>query len=299
MEAPKNRLASGACISPQIKKCGLILTLCPDSTSINPMRPVRHWLPSPFLRYSAAFQVIGGSAALLAPEGSTLLIEALAANHALVFGASFWPTSPLLGPNLTRLPAERVERNEIALTFDDGPDIETTPRVLDLLDRYRVKASFFCIAARAERHPELVREIVLRGHRIENHTYRHAHTFALSGLHGFTKEIGRAQAVLTALTGVSPRYFRAPVGMRNPWLQPVLSSLDLTLVSWTRRGYDAVFGDPEKIVRRLSKNLRGGDILLLHDGSSARDRNGRPAVLEALPKLLDEVARRSLIPVPL
>ncbi|MBP1150914.1 MULTISPECIES: polysaccharide deacetylase family protein [Methylocaldum] len=263
------------------------------------MHSVRHWLPSPFLRYSAAFQVIGGSAALLAPDGSTLLVEALAANHAIVFGASFWPTSPLLGPNLTRLPAERAERKEIALTFDDGPDIETTPKVLDLLDRYQAKASFFCIAARAEKYPELVRDIVSRGHRIENHTYRHAHTFALSAVGGFKAEIGRAQAALTALTGASPRYFRAPVGMRNPWLQPVLSSLDLTLVSWTRRGYDAVFGDPQKIVRRLSKNLRGGDILLLHDGSSARDRNGRPVVLEALPRLLDEVARLNLIPVPL
>ncbi|HYE35732.1 polysaccharide deacetylase family protein [Methylocaldum sp.] len=263
------------------------------------MRLVRHWLPSPFLRYSAVFQVVGGSAALLAPEGSPLLIEALAANHAIAVGASFCPTSPLLGPNLTRLPAERAERNELALTFDDGPDAETTPRVLDLLDRYRVKASFFCIAARAERHPKLVREIILRGHRIENHTYRHAHTFALSSVGGFKKEIRRAQHVLTDLTGTPPRYFRAPGGMRNPWLQPVLNSLDLTLVSWTRRGYDAVFGDPRKIVRRLAKNLGGGDILLLHDGSSAHDHNGRPAILEALPRLLDEAARLRLNPVPL
>jgi peptidoglycan/xylan/chitin deacetylase (PgdA/CDA1 family) len=263
------------------------------------MHIVRHWLPSPFLRYSAAFQMIGGAAALLAPEGSRLLVEALLANHVIVTAASLWPTSPLLGPNLARLPDGRAERNEIALTFDDGPDVDTTPRVLDLLDLYRVKASFFCIAARAERHPDLVREIVSRGHRIENHTYRHAHTFALNGIGGFEKEIRRAQNVLTGLAGAPPRNFRAPVGMRNPWLQPVLSSLDLTLVSWTRRGYDAVFGDPEKIVRRLSKNLRGGDILLLHDGSSAPDRNGRPAVLEALPRLLDEAARLRLDPVPL
>lgn len=264
-----------------------------------PMHPVRHWLPSRFLRYSVAFQAIGGAAALLAPEGSTLFLEALAANHAIVFGASFWPTGPLLGPNLTRLPAERAELREIALTFDDGPDIETTPKVLDLLDRYRTQASFFCIASRAEMYPELTREIVSRGHRIENHSYRHAHTFALSGIGGFKEEIGRAQAVLTDLTGFAPRYFRAPVGMRNPWLQPVLSSLDLSLVSWTRRGYDAVLGDPQKIVWRLSRNLRGGDILLLHDGSAARDRNGRPAVLEALPRLLDEVFRLNLTPVPL
>lgn len=261
------------------------------------MQFVRHWLPSPFLRYSAAFQVIGGSAALLAPDGLTLLIDALAANHAIVFGASVWPTSPLLGPNLTRLSSERAERNEIALTFDDGPDVETTPRVLDLLDNHRAKASFFCIAARAEKHPKLIREIVSRGHRIENHTYRHAHTFALSSIGQFKAEITRAQTVLTALAGVPPRYFRAPVGMRNPWLQPVLCSLDLTLVSWTRRGYDAVSGDPRKIVGRLSRNLRRGDILLLHDGSSARDRNGRPVVLEALPRLLDEIARMNFIPV--
>lgn len=237
--------------------------------------------------------------ALLVPGGSHLLINALAANHALVLGASLWPTSPLLGPNLTRLTDERAARGEIVLTFDDGPDPVVTPKVLDLLDRYRAKASFFCIAARAERYPELVKEIPLRGHRIENHSYHHAATFALKGEKGLQREIGRAQDVLSELTGVRPRYFRAPAGMRNPWLQRTLSRFDLSLVSWTRRGYDAVCRDPRMITRRLLKNLRGGDILLLHDGGSARDRRGRPVVLEALARLLDTVASRDLTATPL
>ena len=263
------------------------------------MQLLRDWLPSPFLRCSAAFQVVGGSAALLVPGGSHLLINALAANHALVLGASLWPTSPLLGPNLTRLSDERAARGEIALTFDDGPDPKVTFEVLDLLDRYRAKASFFCIAARAERSPELVKEILLRGHHIENHTYRHAPTFALRGTKGLQREIGHAQDVLTELAGVRPRYFRAPAGMRNPWLQGVLRRFDLSLVSWTRRGYDAVCRDPRKIARRLLRNLRGGDILLLHDGGPARDRRGRPVVLEALARLLDTIASRDLTATPL
>jgi peptidoglycan/xylan/chitin deacetylase (PgdA/CDA1 family) len=263
------------------------------------MQGLRDWLPSPFLRCSAALQVMGGSVSLLVPDGSQLLIHLLAANHALVLGASLWPTSPLLGPNLTRLSGERAARGEIALTFDDGPDPTITPRVLDLLDAHGARASFFCIAARAERHPELVKEIHLRGHRIENHSYRHAPTFALGGLRGLRREIGHAQDVLTGLTGVRPRYFRAPAGMRNPWLQRILSRLDLSLASWTRRGYDTVCRDPKGIARRLLKNLRGGDILLLHDGSAARDSRGRPVVLDALARLLDAAARRALVTTPL
>lgn len=237
--------------------------------------------------------------ALLVPDGSQVLINALAANHAVVLGASIWPTSPLLGPNLTRLSEERAARGEIALTFDDGPDPKITPKVLDLLDRYQAKASFFCIAARAERSPELVKEILLRGHRLENHSYHHSPTFALNGVQGLRREIGHAQDVLTELTGVRPRYFRAPAGMRNPWLQRILGLFDLSLVSWTRRGYDAVCRDPRRITGRLLKHLRGGDILLLHDGASARDSRGRPVVLEALPRLLDVAASRDLIATPL
>lgn len=267
--------------------------------SESPEEFLKRWLPSRFLRCSAAFQVVGGLAALLTEDGVPLLIEALAANHAIVAGASVWPKSPLLGPNRVRLPQAAAVRGEIALTFDDGPDPEVTLKVLDRLDAYGAKASFFCIASRAAAFPELVAEIVARGHTIENHSHGHAHTFALKGVSALRRELAQAQAVLTGLAGRPPRYFRAPAGMRNPWLQPILSQFGLELVAWTRRGFDTVSGDPRKVARRLLKNLAEGDILLLHDGSSACNQTGRPVVLEVLPRVLDEIARRGFRPVAL
>ena len=99
--------------------------------------------------------------------------------------------------------------------------------MLDLLDAAGARATFFCIAERAARHPQLVREIVRRGHSVQNHTHAHSHRFSLLGPRGFAREIEAAQRVLSGLTGESPRFFRAPAGLRNPFLAPVLHRLDL------------------------------------------------------------------------
>lgn len=250
------------------------------------------WLPSPFLRGSALFQLAGWPLAYWA--GSTLpgLTELLLMNHALITLASLWPQSPLLGPNLVRLP--KAERGEIALTFDDGPDPVVTPWVLDLLDHYGATASFFCIGERARRYPDLVREIGARGHRVENHGYSHRWNFALRGVAAIREELRRAQDTLTELAVRPPVFFRAPFGIRNPWIEPLLRPLGLRLASWSRRGYDGALGDPDLVTALLLRGLRRGDIVLLHDGGCARDRNGRPVVIAVLPRLLEEAARKKL-----
>ena len=102
-----------------------------------------------------------------------------------------------------------------------------------------------------------------------------------------------------ATTGWRPRYFRAPAGLRNPWLHGVLAARGMQLVSWTRRAFDTVARDPARIVRRLTRNLADGDVILLHDGSSARDAEGRPIVLLALQLLLDPLQRCGLLATPL
>jgi peptidoglycan/xylan/chitin deacetylase (PgdA/CDA1 family) len=112
-------------------------------------------------------------------------------------------------------------------------------------------------------------------------------------------EIGRAQEVILRTTGKTPRFFRAPAGLRNPFLNPLLDSLDLKLASWTRRGFDTVNGNPEQVYRRLTADLRGGDILLLHDGHAAASKGGKPVILEVLPRLLDTLAERHLLPITL
>jgi peptidoglycan/xylan/chitin deacetylase (PgdA/CDA1 family) len=112
-------------------------------------------------------------------------------------------------------------------------------------------------------------------------------------------EISRAQDSILRVTGSSPRFFRAPAGLRNPFLDPVLARLQLRLASWTRRGFDTVNGNADAVYRRLTTPLRRGDILLLHDGNAARSRSGAPVILEVLPRLLDALAAQRLQPVTL
>jgi peptidoglycan/xylan/chitin deacetylase (PgdA/CDA1 family) len=187
----------------------------------------------------------------------------------------------------------------VAITIDDGPDPDITPRVLALLDEHDVKATFFCIGERVLRHPELARDMVRRGHTIENHSQRHLHHFSLLGPRGLAREIGRAQDSIAAVTGVAPRFFRAPAGLRNPLLEPVLARFGLQLASWTRRGFDTVNHDADVVLGKLTRRLSAGDILLLHDGHAGRTRAGEPVVFEVLPRLLAAVAAAKLRPITL
>jgi len=220
-------------------------------------------------------------------------------DHALITLVGLWPRSSWLGPNLVRLPAEAAARGEVALTIDDGPDPAVTPAVLDALDAVDIKATFFCIADRAGAEPALVREIVRRGHSVQNHSRRHSHGFSLLGARGLAREVGEAQAMLQALAGEAPRFFRAPAGLRNPFLAPVLHRAGLELASWTRRGFDTRVGDPRRVLARLLRDLRAGDILLLHDGHAATTPAGRPVVLEVLPELAHALHSAGLKPVTL
>jgi peptidoglycan/xylan/chitin deacetylase (PgdA/CDA1 family) len=252
-----------------------------DARGATRSRAVPAWITA-----SIGLHVASLGAAALVPGATPWAIGAVVLNHALITGAGLTPRSSLLGANVTRLPPAAIARREVALTIDDGPDPEVTPRVLDLLDLHRQRATFFCIAERVAAHPALAREIVARGHSIQNHTARHRHNFSFLGPRGYAAEIERAQDVLTHVTGERPICFRAPAGLRNPFLAPVLDRLDLSLVSWTRRGFDTRERDPAVVLARLVRRLSAGDILLLHDGNCARTAEGRPVVLEVLPPLL-------------
>ena len=225
------------------------------------------------------------------PQAWPWALGVLAANHFVLLCAALSPNDRLLGPNLSSLPASAAGRGEISLTFDDGPDPEVTPRVLDMLDRFQAKASFFCIGERAAAHPDLVREIARRGHSVENHSYHHRSAFAFFGTAWLKRQVDAAQEILTSLAGRAPAFFRAPAGFRSPLLHFVLSNAGLRYVSWTRRGFDAVSRDPRRVLRRLTRGLSAGDVLLLHDSA--------PIVLDVLPALLGELAARGLRSVSL
>jgi len=256
-------------------------------------RGVPPWSPSPLL-YASATVHFGAVAALLArPRTWPWALGALAANHVALAAAGLWPRSRWLGPNWTRLPAESAEAR-VAITIDDGPDPAVTPAVLAQLAAHRVHATFFCVGSRVERYADLAREIVRGGHDIENHSQRHRHNFSLLGPAGIRAEISRAQDSISRVTGSTPRFFRAPAGLRNPFLDPVLARLQLRLASWTRRGFDTVNANPDAVFRRLAGPLQDGDILLLHDGNAARSRSGNAVILDVLPRLLEAVAAKRL-----
>src|ERR1700735_831287 len=258
------------------------------------------WRPSPLLVASAAVH-LGAAAALIArPRAWPWTLSALLANHVVLAAAGLWPRSHLLGANWTRLPERGdLAPRGVAITIDDGPDPDVTPRVLEQLEGYEARASFFCIGERVLRYPDLAQEIVRRGHVIENHSQRHRHNFSLLGPGAMSSEVSQAQESIYRVTGSSPRFFRAPAGLRNPFLDPVLVRLQLHLASWTRRGFDTVNANAEAVYRRLADRLRDGDILLLHDGNAARTAGGRPVITEVLPRLLDAMAAKQCAPVTL
>lgn len=220
----------------------------------------------------------------------------LAAVHLGLAYGSLWPRSRLLGVNLLRLSSEDHGGVRIYLTFDDGPDEKVTPRVLEILEQAGARASFFAIGMKVERHPDLARRIVARGHTLENHSHSHFRLFSLLGPWRMAREISAAQRMIHREVGQSPHYFRAPAGLRSPWLEPLLRARDLALVTWTRRGFDTVSPHPERVLARLTRDLKPGNILVLHDGGAARTPDGVPVVCQVLPRLLELLRQHGLQP---
>ncbi len=266
---------------------------------MSPRESVPGWRPPPLLAASAAVH-LGAAAALLArPHTWPWALGALLADHVVLAAAGLWPRSQLLGANWTRLPQRCGLTTGVAITIDDGPDPDITPQVLGLLEHHETCATFFCVGERVLRYPDLAQEIVRRGHVIENHSQRHRHNFSLLGPRAMNAEVSQAQESIFQVTGSRPQFFRAPAGLRNPFLDPVLVRLQLRLASWTRRGFDTVSADADAVLRRLTHPLQAGDILLLHDGNAARTRRGQAVILEVLPRLLDALATRGLKSVTL
>lgn len=207
----------------------------------------------------------------------------LLASHLAFLWGTLRPNSALFGPVLTRLPTREPV---VWLTIDDGPSAETSA-MLDLLDAHGAKATFFVIAARAQARPELLREILGRGHELGNHSASHpSKWFWALGPRRMAAEVEGAQATLLALSGVAPRWFRAVVGFANPFVAAPLARLGLTRVAWSARGYDAVVADPGKVVARIERDLAPGAIILMHEGAP----HGRN--LEAMALLLQRLDAR-------
>jgi peptidoglycan-N-acetylglucosamine deacetylase len=217
-------------------------------------------------------------------------LPAMLASHVPFWLATLVPDSALFSPVLRALPTrERV----LWLTIDDGPS-EDTMAVLDLLDRHDAKATFFVVGERARARPECVREIARRGHGFGNHSATHpqAWFWALTPRR-MRAEIAGTQAILRELTGSAPHWFRAVVGMANPFVAAVLKDQGLARVAWNARGYDALAANPERVVARIERQLRPGGIVLLHEGAG----HGRNVeILALLLQRIDALGYRCVLP---
>jgi peptidoglycan-N-acetylglucosamine deacetylase len=185
------------------------------------------------------------------------------------------------------------EARGVALTFDDGPSPEHTPKVLDLLEKARVKATFFVLGSKAEAHPEIVRAIAERGHALGVHGYDHDRLLALRSPKRVGDDIERAIAAVEAITGERPTLYRPPVGLTSPRIARALNEFDVTVVGWSVRALDGWAGaKPDRVAARGGARLRDGAIVLLHDASERDDF--APASVEALPGILAAMRRMDL-----
>lgn len=217
-------------------------------------------------------------------------LPAMLLSHIPFVWGTLVPDSALFSPVLARLPtSDRVAW----LTIDDGPSDDTL-ELLELLDAAGAKATFFLVGERAAARPGLVREIVARGHEVGNHSNTHpqAWFWALSPRR-MREEITRTQQVLEGITGTPPRWFRAVVGMANPFVAATLREHGLARVAWSARGYDAVEVDPARALARIERQLRPGAIVLLHEGA-ARGRNVE--LLALLLQRLRELGYATVLP---
>jgi peptidoglycan/xylan/chitin deacetylase (PgdA/CDA1 family) len=219
---------------------------------------------------------------------------ALAAATGLVAFAGRYPDSKIFGPAITHTNSPL----KLAITFDDGPNPAMTPKLLDLLDRHKVRATFFVVGKYVRQHPELLRETVARGHVVGNHTESHPNLFWASASQT-RDELRRCHDAITSALAVPAKFFRPPFGWRNPWLAAVARELNLQVVTWTLLPGDWRAPTADWLVERMGpisahakapttshSNVRSGDILCLHDGGHRAQNADRTRTLAALDQCL-------------
>ena len=210
------------------------------------------------------------------------VVAALAAGAA-AHGA-FHRNSPVFGRVLSSLPPSAADVPTVALTFDDGPNPDATPRILDALGEAGVRATFFVLGRHAERWPDLVARAASEGHQVANHGYFHRKLHDRSP--GYVRrDLTLGTAALDRAAGVRPKFFRAPHGFRSPWVTAIAGSLGQRTVGWSLGVWDSARPGVDAIVRRTVDGATPGSILLLHDGDGydpAGDRSQTAAVLPGI-----------------
>jgi peptidoglycan/xylan/chitin deacetylase (PgdA/CDA1 family) len=212
----------------------------------------------------------------------------------LCVAASLFPQSNFYLPVIS---CGNTDQNLVALTFDDGPAEPTTKQILDLLDKYTVKATFFVSVVNASKHPEIIKEIIDRGHTIGNHSFHHNPFLMLGSYNYLYQEIFRAQEVLKDM-GVNALAFRPPVGIISPKLPSVLNKLGMFCVTFSCRAFDAGNRCVNNLSLRILKKVKADDIILLHD-ANPRDKEDSAVLISEMEKILQGIIGKGLKVVPL
>jgi Predicted xylanase/chitin deacetylase len=200
---------------------------------------------------------------LLFPPWWLVAVGVMALSHALVLWPTLRASSQWLGPVITCF---ETTSDEVWLTIDDGPT-DDTPALLDALDARGVKATFFVKGSLAAQRPDLVTTILAGSHSVENHSQTHpSGAFWCLPPKAIESQIDTCGAALEAITGTRPRLFRAPVGMKNPFVHPILARRGMMLVGWSVRGFDSFGEDVERVVQRIVPRVRAGSIVVMHQG---------------------------------
>lgn len=164
----------------------------------------------------------------------------------------------------------RIEK-AIALTFDDGPAPIHTPRILDILKENNIKATFFLIGSKVETYPELVKRIYDEGHTIGNHTFSHTGSYTLWSSSRIYEDIRKTNDIIYKTIGKYPIFFRPPFGVTNPLIRRAVNNR-FDCIGWSIRSYDTLkFLKRDSISRRIVRNIKNGDIVLLHDNREGSD----------------------------
>jgi peptidoglycan/xylan/chitin deacetylase (PgdA/CDA1 family) len=210
-----------------------------------------------------------------------------------VLGALAPWSPPSLGPWCRwRVPPE-VAGERVALTFDDGPDRRTTPRVLAVLDGLGLQATFFVLGAALARSGALAAELVAAGHELGVHGFHHEHHL-LRRPRWVLEDLRRAVGVVEEATGQTPRWFRPPYGQLAAGSLRAAGALGLEVVLWSVWGKEFADPEPERIRRRLAAGLRPGAVVLLHDSDLAAPAGTGARTAALLPGLAEDLAVRGL-----
>ena len=243
--------------------------------------------------------MLGSGTALL---GSCLLLGVTplgiglpaAAFLALLTDGIARPSSSVLYPTLSRAPGNRPQ---VALTFDDGPDPEITPVVLDTLRAHGARATFFTIGRNLEQHTDIARRMVAEGHELGSHSWRHVRWQNVYGRSAQAADLERSARLIQALTGSqSEPLYRPPIGLKSPPLARAAHARNIRMIAWSVHSRDTTTKDPARIASRVLSQIRPGDIVLMHDGHDLPGRR-RHAGAAALPLILAGLEERGLAAV--